>query len=123
MPSSQPSVNIPVKDIGALRRANEVKLIRWRGAHHPTFQAITRQMEQEGLRPYAWTNGPNFRVAARSHGYAKVMYCVEGSVELYLPDGNQTFVLRPGDRIEVPPGVRHAAIVGPQGVRCVESAR
>jgi quercetin dioxygenase-like cupin family protein len=50
------------------------------------------------------------------------MYCVEGSVELYLPDLSQSIVLRPGDRIELPRGTRHAAIVGPNGARCLESA-
>ncbi|HEY8760821.1 MAG TPA: hypothetical protein VIP52_07920 [Candidatus Dormibacteraeota bacterium] len=28
--------------------------------------------------------------------------------------------LEPGDRLELPPGTRHAAIVGPGGVTCVE---
>ena len=80
-------------------------------------------MEQEGLRPYAWSNGPNFRIAARSHGSTKILYCIEGSLELLLPDINQSIVLRPGDRVELPRGVRHAAMTGPRGARCLESTR
>ena len=29
----------------------------------------------------------------------------------------------PGDRLDIPPGATHSAIVGPQGVACVEAAR
>ena len=98
----------------------DIKIIRWRGGQHPTYQTITRQMEQEGLRPYAWTQGPNCRHAARSHGYSKVLYCVEGSLEVILPDINQRVQLRPGDRVELPRGVRYAAVFGSNGARCVE---
>jgi len=100
---------------------NNIKVIRWRGGQHPTYQTITQKMQQEGLRPYTWTNGPNCRDTVRSHGYNKVLYCVEGMLEVVLPDVNQTVVLRPGDRMELPRGVRHATIVGPRGAQCVES--
>jgi mannose-6-phosphate isomerase-like protein (cupin superfamily) len=101
----------------------DVKIVRWHGGQHPTYRTITQKMEQEGLRPYAWSNGPNFRYTARSHGYSKVLYCVEGSIEVVLPDANQSVVLRPGDRMELPRGVRHAAIIGPRGAQCVESPK
>jgi hypothetical protein len=123
--STQPQrISTPAHIVdGPLSRLNEIKLTRWRGAQHPTLQGITRQMEQEGLRPYSWSNGPNFRIAAKSHGSTKIMYCIEGSLELVLPDLNQTIVLRPGDRVELPCGVRHAAMTGPRGARCLECTR
>jgi len=31
--------------------------------------------------------------------------------------------LRPGDRLDLEPGTRHAATVGPDGVECVEASR
>ena len=125
MGSNEAFFNQPLKNMGTgpLNRTKEVRLTRWRGAQHPSLVAITQQMEAEGLRPYSWTNGPNFRIAVRSHGYTKVMYCVEGSLELVLPDLNQNVVLRPGDRLELPSGLRHATIIGPCGARCVESAK
>ena len=106
-----------------LARINEIKVTRWRGGQHPTLEAISQKMQQEGLRPYASSNGPNTRIAARSHGYSKVLYCVAGSVDLFFPDVNQTLALRPGDRVELPLGLRHATIVGPQGAQCLECAK
>ncbi len=98
-----------------------LKVTRWHGGQHPTFQTITLRMEQEGLRPYRWSNGPNYRYAPRSHGYDKVLYCVQGSVEVILPDEGEHLLLRSGDRLELAHGVRYAQIVGPEGVSCVES--
>jgi quercetin dioxygenase-like cupin family protein len=104
-----------------LSRLKEIKLIRWSGGQHPTLEVINRQMQAEGLRPYLQTATPNSRTGARSHGYTKVMYCVSGSLELQLPDISQSLVLRPGDRLELPQGVRHITITGANGAQIVES--
>jgi mannose-6-phosphate isomerase-like protein (cupin superfamily) len=100
----------------------DVKITRWRGSEHPTFSNITRQMKKEGLRPYMWTNMANQRYGVRSHGYDKVLYVVDGSIEVSFPDLGQQLVMRPGDRVDVPAGVRHGTIVGNKGACCVEAA-
>ncbi|MDZ4763462.1 MAG: cupin domain-containing protein [Chloroflexota bacterium] len=99
-----------------------VRVIRWTGGQHPTLSIITRQMQKEGLRPYTWDNTPNYRYACRSHNYTKVIYVVEGTLEITLPDSNQRVKLRGGDRVEIPVGVRHSTIVGGAGAKCVEAA-
>ncbi len=100
----------------------DVKVTRWRGSEHPTFSNITRQMKKEGLRPYMWTNMANHRYGIRSHGYDKVLYVVDGSIELSFPDLGQQLLMRSGDRVDVPAGVRHGTIVGNKGACCVEAA-
>ncbi len=106
----------------AIEQSAAVRVIRWSGGQHPTLSNITRQMQKEGLRPYVWDNAPNHRYAVRSHGYHKVMYIVEGILEITLPDSNQRVKLRAGDRVEIPAGVRHGAIIGSSGAKCVEAA-
>jgi mannose-6-phosphate isomerase-like protein (cupin superfamily) len=101
----------------------EIRVQRWRGGSHPTHQAISTQMQKEGITPYMWTQGPNFRFPLRSQGYDKVLYVVEGTLEVILPDSDQRIVLRPGDRLELPRAARHAAIVGRAGVKCIEGER
>ena len=95
---------------------------RWRGGQHPTTSIITRSMKKEGLRPFMWNNAPNHRYAVRSHNYNKVLYVLDGTLEIVLPDSNQRTRLRAGDRIDIPAGVRHGTIVGSSGVKCVEAA-
>ena len=64
----------------ALREAT-VNITRWSGGQHPTLSNITSLMKKDGLRPYMWFNAPNHRYGVRSHGYGKVLYVVDGSVE------------------------------------------
>lgn len=98
-----------------------VQITRWSGGQHPNILTITRIMKEEGLRPYMWMNIPNYRYAVRSHNYHKVLYILEGNIELVLPDSNQTIRLRAGDRADIPAGVRHGTNVGANGAKCVEA--
>jgi quercetin dioxygenase-like cupin family protein len=67
---------------------------------------------------YAWSNGPGDRYAEHAHSYEKVLYCAEGSITFTLPD--RDIRLAPGDRLVLPPGTVHGAIVGPEGCTCIE---
>ena len=100
----------------------KVKVTRWQGAQHPTISSITKSMREEGLRPYMWVNGANYRHAVRSHGYHKVLYVVDGSLDITLPDSNQQIRLRGGDRVDIPAGVRHGTLMGNNGAKCVEAS-
>lgn len=106
----------------AVNNHDTVRVTRWSGGQHPTLATITRHMKKEGLRPYMWDNAPNQRLAVRSHGYHKVLYVVEGAVEVMFPDSNQRVVLRAGDRTDIPAGTRHGTIVGKSGAKCVEAS-
>jgi quercetin dioxygenase-like cupin family protein len=75
----------------------------------------------EKLTPYSWSNGPGDVYAAHSHTYAKVIYVVQGSITFGLPEENITILLNPGDRLDLPAGIIHDALVGPQGVVCLEA--
>ena len=83
-------------------------------------ERIEARYAEQGLRPYAWGNAPGDRYGWHSHGYTKVLYCVEGSIVFHTPEGD--FALAPGDRLEVDPGTEHAATVGGDGVLCLEAA-
>lgn len=100
----------------------QVRVTRWRGGQHPTLDNITRRMRDEGLRPYVWANTANFRYPVRSHGYDKTLYCIHGAVEITFAQARQRVTLRPGDRIDLPRGIRYSAIIGPTGAQCVEGS-
>ena len=86
-----------------------------------TRSDIEQIFADEGLQPLSWSNGPNDVYGRHSHEYHKVLYCVSGSIVFHTPDGDVE--LLPGDGLDIPPGVEHAATVGPQGVECMEAAR
>jgi uncharacterized protein YjlB len=78
-------------------------------------------MREEGLDPGAWSNGPHDRYAAHEHGYDKVLVCAEGSIRFGLPATGAGVELGVGDRLDLPAGTPHDALVGPGGVTCLEA--
>lgn len=77
----------------------------------------------EGLDPGGWSNGPGDRYAVHDHGYDKVIVVTAGSIRFGLPDRGESVQLGVGDRLELPAGTRHDAVVGPDGVACLEAHR
>jgi len=98
-----------------------MEVTRWQEGKQPGEAELRRRMEAEGLAPHNWSNGPGDEYAVHSHSYIKVLYCVRGSIRFTLPDQQEHIDLRPGDRMVLPAGTRHGAIVGPAGVTCIEA--
>jgi len=82
---------------------------------------LSGRLRAEGLEPGPWSNGPGDRYAPHEHGYDKVLVCAAGSIRFGLPARGVTVDLAPGDRLELPAGTRHDAIVGAAGVAVLES--
>lgn len=99
----------------------QIAVHRWPEKGSPTEEKLRARLSEEGLQPYRWSNGPNYRYSAHSHGYDKVVVVVEGSIEFNLPGKRRTVALRAGDRLELPAGTVHDAVVGGDGVVCLEA--
>ena len=81
--------------------------------------SIEARVRAEARDVYEWSNGPGDRYAEHAHPYVKLLYCMRGAIDFILADG-RTVSLRAGDRLVLPAGTRHAAVVGPDGCACVE---
>jgi len=79
------------------------------------------RLRAEGLDPGSWSNGPGYRYAAHEHGYDKVIVVARGSIRFGLPDLGRGVDLVEGDRLDLPAGTRHDAVVGAAGVICLEA--
>ena len=100
-----------------------VKVTRWPGEEPVTEAGIQELMADEDLIPYKWSNLPGDVYSAHSHGYGKVIYVVQGSITFGLPKSGQRIELFSGDRLDLPYRPEHDALVGPQGVVCLEAHR
>ena len=76
------------------------------------------RLRREADGCYEWSNAPGDVYAEHTHGYEKILYCVEGSITFTLPD--REIRLEAGDRVVLPPGTVHGAVVGPAGCTCIE---
>jgi quercetin dioxygenase-like cupin family protein len=100
-----------------------VGVTRWSGEGPPDERTLRQRLEAEGLQARLWSNGPGDRYATHEHAYHKVLYCVRGSITFELTATGERVTLAPGDRLDLLPGTAHAALVGPEGVACIEAAR
>lgn len=82
---------------------------------------LAARLRQEGLVPGRWSNGPGDRYAAHEHGYDKVIAVERGSILFGLPGTGGAIDLDAGDRLELPAGTAHDALVGDRGVACLEA--
>jgi quercetin dioxygenase-like cupin family protein len=78
-------------------------------------------MAEDGLSPYAWSNGPHDIYSAHAHSYNKIIYVVQGSIAFGLPELGEKLTLKAGDRLDLPAGTVHDAVVGAHGVICLEA--
>ena len=97
------------------------RVIRW-SSRSPADEASLRKIyRQEHLDPYLWSNGPGDRYGNHHHSYHKVIFVVHGSITFNLPQTGESVTLEAGDRLDLPAGVEHGAVVGAQGVACLEA--
>ena len=101
----------------------DVKLTPYPHIHSPTEAELLKMLSAEGLAPYRWANGPGDRYPAHTHSYHKVITVVSGSITFVLPQGGKSLSLTVGDRLDLPAGTVHEAVVGPRGVVCLEGHR
>ncbi|RME71246.1 MAG: cupin domain-containing protein [Chloroflexi bacterium] len=99
----------------------ELKVIPWTKDTPPSEEQLQQELEKQDLRVYRWSNGPGAVYEGHTHSFHKILYVVEGNIKFDLPTHQQTFNLKPGDRLELPSGIRHRAVVGPDGVTCLEA--
>jgi quercetin dioxygenase-like cupin family protein len=86
-------------------------------------EATAAAMRPEGLQSYAWQNDSGHVYPPHRHAYHKVLFCTRGSIRFDLPEEGRSVELQPGDRLDLEAGTAHGAVVGPDGVVCLEAPR
>jgi quercetin dioxygenase-like cupin family protein len=104
-------------------KQSEVEVHKWSGSETPDESALRQILAEEGLHAYRWSNAPGDVYGAHTHPFSKVIYVVSGSITFGLPDSGDQVTLNTGDRLNLPTGVSHNAVVGTQGVVCLEAHR
>lgn len=70
---------------------------------------------QEGFtHVFEWQDAPNTSYDEHAHQDRVSIYIIEGSVTFLFEDGSAKEV-KQGERFDVPPGLKHTALVGEEG--------
>ena len=75
----------------------------------------------EGLQPMTWSGMPGNIYFLRTEPYYRIIWVAEGSMIVELTEEGRWIKLEKGDRLDLPPGVPHQAVVGKHGVICLEA--
>ena len=87
--------------------------------HYERMARVEARLLKEADHCYQWSNGPGFEYETHSHPYRKILYVERGAI-IFTPAGGQPIAMTAGDRMDLPAGTPHGAIVGPDGVTCWE---
>jgi quercetin dioxygenase-like cupin family protein len=81
----------------------------------PDLEALRLRLVNEGYQALKWTSEPRQAYIAHAHIYPELLWLVEGSLTIVLPENNRLIELTPGDRLEMPAGTMHGILAGPDG--------
>ena len=93
-----------------------MKITRWRADRKPTQQEVEAMFRDEGFEFIIEELPENSEVKEHRHPFDEIRMVVAGSIR-YNVAGNE-FLLREGDRLELPSNTRHRTKVEP-GANCV----
>ena len=93
------------------------------GPNRPGVAAAEARLRALGVAPYSWSNGPGDRYGAHEHGFTKLLVCAAGSITFLIGEPPEAVELDAGEGLVLPAGIRHAAVVGPDGCTCLEGHR
>ncbi len=91
----------------------ELKFTRWSKAEAPIQADLVDAMKSEGMVPYIEDDEPGHQYEAHTHPNDEVLVIVSGEITLGV--GDQKWVLKAGDRLDLPAETPHWAATGNEG--------
>ncbi len=88
-------------------------ITRWHAPVIPTKEQFISILEKEDLEPSVENFSKEMKISEHRHPFAEVRYIVSGEMILSV-SGNQ-FVLRAGDKIEIPANTKHSYTTQSEG--------
>jgi quercetin dioxygenase-like cupin family protein len=80
-------------------------ITRWQAPMTPSKELVKMMFATEGLDPFEESYEPMTKISDHRHPFGEVRTVISGEL-LFNIAGNQ-FLLRPGDRVEIPSNTKH----------------
>lgn len=83
------------------------RLNRWNKETAPSLDALRTALTGEGFATTEWTDNPGTVYPLHSHEYPEVRWVIRGQLRIGLPESGEEFVLKAGDRLDLPSDAPH----------------
>lgn len=97
-------------------------VVRWTKPKKPTLADLQKMLEAQGLEFELYSDRPGTKYGRHKHPFNDFIVIVTGKMKLITD--TQTWVMKPGDRIDLPANTSHAAeILGREEVQYLSAAK
>ena len=91
------------------------KVSLWEERRRPDENQLREQLTAGGYQAVKWTSEPGQAYMPHAHIYPELLWVLTGSITVILTAERRLLELGPGDRLEMPAGMLHALLIGPDG--------
>ena len=97
-------------------------VIRWNKPKKPTLEELQKMLNAEGLEHDLYSDSPGTKYGRHKHAFDDFIVIVSGKMRI-VTDA-QDWVMKPGDRLNLPPNTAHSAeVVGREEVQYLSAAK
>jgi quercetin dioxygenase-like cupin family protein len=96
-------------------------VVRWSNNWKPTEPELRKLLEREGFRCEIYTDAPGTKYGRHKHDFDDFVVIVSG--QMAIATDKHEWLLKPGDRLDIPTNTVHwAEMVGKEEVRYLSAA-
>jgi len=99
-----------------------MEVVRWNKPKKPTLEELKHKLSVEGLESELYSDRPGTKYARHKHPFDDFVMIVSGKMKIATDDGE--WLLKPGDRINLPANTVHSAeVLGKEEVQYLSAAK
>jgi len=99
-----------------------IDVVRWTKSKKPTLEELEKQLAQMGREAELYSDLPGTKYGRHKHPFEDFIVIVSGKMKIITDNGE--WMLKPGDRLDLPANTIHAAaMIGKDEVRYLSAAK
>jgi quercetin dioxygenase-like cupin family protein len=99
-----------------------IDVVRWSKSKKPTLEELQKLLSAQRLEAELYSDRPGTKYGRHKHPFDDFIVIVSGKMKLITDDAE--WLLKPGDRIDLPANTIHSAeVVGKEEVRYLSAAK
>jgi quercetin dioxygenase-like cupin family protein len=99
-----------------------LEIVRWNKSKKPTLEELQHMLDAQGLQYELYSDRPGTKYGRHKHPFDDFIVIVRGKMKLII--GAQEWLMKPGDRLDLPANTFHSAeMIGKDEVQYLAAAK